>query len=72
MLCTLPFVALAAASTSLPASAKIPVILIADVGVDDAAGVLWALASPELDVLGIAASFGCHEDVDIMACNARK
>mgnify|MGYP002885386432 CR=1 FL=1 len=34
-----------------------PVILVADVGVDDASGVLFALASPKLDVLGIAATY---------------
>jgi len=39
------------------------VILVADVGVDDAAGVLPVLAlsrRDELEVLGIAATFGCR------------
>lgn len=62
----------AAAATLARAPKPEPVILVADVGVDDAAGVLWALASPELEVLGIAAAFGCHWDVRVTAQNARR
>ena len=43
------------------------VILVADVGVDDAAGLLLALSSPSLKVLGIAAAYGCHKDVAVTA-----
>lgn len=63
---------LAAASTLSRAPKPEPVILVADVGVDDAAGVLWALGSPELEVLGIAASFGSHWDVRVTAQNTRR
>ncbi|CAM9207473.1 unnamed protein product, partial [Ectocarpus fasciculatus] len=35
-----------------------PVILVADPGVDDAAAVLYALANPQLEILGICANFG--------------
>lgn len=48
------------------------VILVADVGVDDAAGVLLALSSPLLEVLGIAATFGCHKQVEVTARNAER
>ena len=48
------------------------VILVADVGVDDAAGLLLALSSPSLEVLGIAATFGCHKDVQVTARNAER
>ena len=48
------------------------VILVADVGVDDAAGLLLALSSPSLEVLGIAATFGCHKDVAVTARNAER
>jgi purine nucleosidase len=54
------------------ASARLPVILVADVGVDDASGVLFALASSKLDVLGIAATHGCHRDVRSTARNAQR
>uniref|UniRef100_A0A7S4RLG7 Inosine/uridine-preferring nucleoside hydrolase domain-containing protein n=1 Tax=Alexandrium monilatum TaxID=311494 RepID=A0A7S4RLG7_9DINO len=47
------------------------VIIVADVGVDDAAGLLWALANEKLEVLGVTASFGCHWDVRRTAANAR-
>jgi len=47
-----------------------PVILVADVGIDDAAALLWALGEPSLLVLGIAASFGCHRDVRVTTRNA--
>ena len=42
---------------------KIPVVLVADVGIDDAAALLWLLRSPSIELIGIAASFGCHGDV---------
>ena len=49
------------------------VILVADVGVDDAAGVLLALSRrDELEVLGIAATFGCHKHVEVTARNAER
>ena len=52
--------------------AKQPVILVADVGIDDAAGLLLAIAAPQLDVLGIAATFGCHKDTEVTARNAER
>ena len=64
-----------AASALLAAIAANPpqqVILVADVGVDDAAGVLLALSSPSLEVLGIAATFGCHKHVEVTARNAER
>ena len=33
---------------------KIPVLLVADVGIDDAAALLWLLRSPSIELLGIA------------------
>lgn len=48
-----------------------PVIVVADVGVDDSAALLLALASPELEVLGVASTFGCHSDPRVTAVNAR-
>ena len=47
-----------------------PVILVADVGIDDAGGLLWAAASDALDVLGVVSSFGCHPDPVVTARNA--
>ena len=49
---------------------RTPVILIADVGIDDAGALLLALASPELDILGVVASFGGHDDVRVTKRNA--
>jgi purine nucleosidase len=49
---------------------RTPVIVIADVGIDDAGALLLALASPELDVLGVVASFGGHDDVRVTKRNA--
>jgi len=40
------------------ATAKIPVIIDTDPGVDDVIGILLALASPELEVLAITVTFG--------------
>ena len=51
---------------------KIPVVLVADVGIDDAAALLWLLRSPQIELLGIAASFGCHGDVRQTAANAKR
>ena len=48
------------------------VIIVADAGIDDAAGLLLAIASPSLNVLGIAATFGCHKDVEVTARNAER
>ncbi|KAJ8600208.1 hypothetical protein CTAYLR_002014 [Chrysophaeum taylorii] len=47
------------------------VIIIADVGIDDAAALVLALGSPALEVLGVASSFGCHRDPRQTAANAR-
>ena len=77
---------LAQASTALPmcrvglllsvafaaALAVQDVIIVADAGIDDAAGLLLAIASPSLNVLGIAATFGCHKDVEVTARNAER
>lgn len=54
------------------ATFKQDVIIVADVGIDDAAGLLLAIASPKLNVLGIAATFGCHKDVEVTARNAER
>ena len=51
---------------------KIPVVLVADVGIDDAAALLWLLRSPSIELIGIAASFGCHGDVRQTAANAKR
>ena len=51
-------------------SSKIPVIIIADVGIDDAGALLLAVGSAELNVLGVVSSFGCHKDPRVTARNA--
>jgi inosine-uridine nucleoside N-ribohydrolase len=48
-----------------------PVIIIADVGIDDAGALLLALASPELEILGVVSSFGGHDNVSITHRNAQ-
>ena len=63
---------LVAAAASASEAAPRPVIVVADVGVDDAAALLWALGSPKLEVLGIASSLGCHSDARETAKNARR
>ena len=58
-----------------PVSVKTKVIIVADVGVDDAAGLFWALDDYDdysLEVMGIAASFGSHPDPAVTANNARR
>ena len=54
------------------AAARTPVILVADVGVDDASALIWLARDPTIDLLGVAASFGCHGDVRQTARNARR
>ena len=61
---------LSEASAADSASLRKPVIVVADVGVDDAAALLWAIGSPELEVLGVASSLGCHSDARNTAANA--
>lgn len=58
----------------LPAAtgARTPVIIVADVGIDDAAALLLAVRHPDLEILGIAASFGTSGDVRQTAANARR
>ena len=51
---------------------RTPVVLVADVGVDDAAALIWLAKDPTIDLLGVAASFGCHGDVRQTARNARR
>jgi purine nucleosidase len=51
---------------------RTPVVLVADVGVDDAAALIWLAKDPTIDLLGVAASFGCHGDVRQTAANARR
>lgn len=51
---------------------KQDVIIVADVGIDDAAGLLLAISSPKLNVLGVASTFGCHKDVEVTARNAER
>ena len=53
------------------AVSRIPVILIADPGVDDAGALLLALGSPSLEILGVISSFGCHGDPKVTARNSR-
>jgi inosine-uridine nucleoside N-ribohydrolase len=47
-----------------------PIIIDTDPGVDDAMAILFALASPELDVLGLTTVFGNHPDVSLLTRNA--
>ena len=42
---------------------KIPVVIIADPGVDDTAALLLALSAPSLDILGICSNFGVVDSV---------
>ena len=58
------------ASTDKKSDSKIPVIIIADVGIDDAGALLLAVGSPALNVLGVVSSFGCHKDPRVTARNA--
>ena len=53
------------------AAGRTPVIIIADPGVDDAGALLLALAQPTLDILGVVASFGGHNDPKYTARNAQ-
>eukprot|EP00927_Polykrikos_kofoidii_P049435 TRINITY_DN43486_c0_g1_i1.p1 TRINITY_DN43486_c0_g1~~TRINITY_DN43486_c0_g1_i1.p1 ORF type:complete len:380 (-),score=62.17 TRINITY_DN43486_c0_g1_i1:35-1174(-) len=57
---------------SVAAGVRQKVAIVADVGVDDAGALFWALASSELEILGVAATFGCHWDVRVTAANARR
>ena len=59
-------------TAAVTAAEKIPVLLVADVGIDDAAALLWLLRSPSIELIGIAASFGCHGDVRQTAANAKR
>ena len=59
-------------TAAVTAVEKIPVLLVADVGIDDAAALLWLLRSPSIELLGIASSFGCHGDVRQTAANAKR
>jgi purine nucleosidase len=59
-------------TAAVTAAEKIPVVLVADVGIDDAAALLWLLRSPSIELLGIASSFGCHGDVRQTAANAKR
>lgn len=60
------------AVTAAEAAQKIPVVLVADVGIDDAAALLWLLRDPSVELLGVASSFGCHGDVRQTAANAKR
>ncbi|KAL1518444.1 hypothetical protein AB1Y20_002736 [Prymnesium parvum] len=51
---------------------RIPVAIVADVGVDDAAALLMSVGSPRLEILGLASSFGCHTQPHQTAANARR
>ena len=71
---SLSLIAASTAYSSFPTAEKTKVIIVADVGVDDAAGLLWALDDYDdysLDVMGVAASFGSHPDPAVTAHNAR-
>ena len=57
---------------TLVTAERTPVVLVADVGVDDASALIWLAKDPTIDLLGVAASFGCHGDVRQTAANARR
>ena len=57
---------------TLVTAERTPVVLVADVGVDDASALIWLAKDPTIDLLGVAASFGCHGDVRQTARNARR
>ena len=48
---------------------KIPIIIDTDPGIDDAMAIFYALASPELDVVGLTTVFG-NAHVDVCTDNA--
>ena len=48
----------------------IPILFDTDPGVDDAMALLLALASPELDVLGVTTVFGNSDDMELLTANA--
>ena len=57
--------------TSCGDAEPVPMVMIADPGVDDAASMLLALASSRaIELLGVHTSFGCHSDVDVVHENA--
>ena len=60
-----------AVSTSATTVPREPCIVIADVGGDDGLALLLALASTELEILGVASSFGSHSDVRQTSANAK-
>ena len=70
MALTVAAIAVAGSPTDHPR--RRPVIVVADVGVDDAAALLLVLASPEVELLGVAASLGCHRDAKVTARNAAR
>ena len=53
-----------------PSKPPTPVIIDTDPGVDDMVALLFALASPEIDVLGITLVMGNNDDMNILARNA--
>ena len=55
----------------LAVSAGQKVIIIADVGVDDAGALLTACGQPDLDILGVVSNFGGHANPNVTARNAR-
>ena len=48
----------------------LPILFDTDPGVDDAMALLLALASPELDVVGVTTIFGNSDDIGLMTANA--
>ena len=60
-----------AVSTNATTAPREPCIVIADVGGDDGLALLLALASTELEILGVASSFGSHFDVRQTSANAK-
>lgn len=67
----LPMVILLGLASSVTSTERIPVIIIADVGVDDAGALLTACGQPSLDILGVVANFGGHSNPNVTARNAR-
>lgn len=61
---------IAAERASHTTGAPAPIIVDTDPGVDDAMAILLALASPEVEVLGLTTVFGNSDDLELLTTNA--